>query len=120
MTAARQPPTPGRKFINRMKRDYGFDAHELAVLDQCGGIIDEIHALEATVIAEGRTVTGSKGQTRVHPAVPELRQQRLALRTMIRGLGLDTAAAIEAAQAARRAANTQSQSRRRALRAVAG
>src|SRR4051794_41724388 len=50
--------------------------------------MDECEALREAVAADGTTVQGSTGQTRVHPAIGELRQHRLALGKLLSQLAL--------------------------------
>src|SRR4051794_41845488 len=50
--------------------------------------MDECEALREAVAADGTTVAGSTGQTRVHPAIGELRQHRLALGKLLSQLAL--------------------------------
>lgn len=50
--------------------------------------MDECEALRQSVADDGTTVAGSNGQTRVHPAIGELRQHRLALGRLLSQLAL--------------------------------
>jgi hypothetical protein len=71
---------------------------------------DDIAALEAGLAEDGLWVAGSMGQPRLHPAVSELRQARVALARLLGDLPLPNEAQDpETARAhrARRAANAR-------------
>ena len=51
----------------------------MLLLRECCRLLDECESLRASVDEDGTTVKGSAGQVRVHPALGELRQHRLAL-----------------------------------------
>jgi hypothetical protein len=50
--------------------------------------LDECESLRTSVDQNGTTVKGSTGQVRVHPALGELRQHRLALGRLLAQLDL--------------------------------
>jgi hypothetical protein len=60
----------------------------LELLRECCRLLDECEALRVTVDTDGLTVSGSTGQPRVHPALGELRQHRLALGKLLAQLSL--------------------------------
>jgi hypothetical protein len=80
---------------------------ELTLLEMAARLSDEITVLQ-TVLAEAQPlVTGSKGQTRTHPAYSELRGHRLALSRMLGQLGFgdaDADAGLKRSSAGRRLA----------------
>ena len=57
---------------------YVLSEAEIELLRECCRLLDECESLPGTVDADGTTVAGSAGQPRVHPALGELRQHRLA------------------------------------------
>ncbi|MGE3192873.1 MAG: hypothetical protein AB7K08_05330 [Microbacteriaceae bacterium] len=54
-----------------------FDAKQLSLLLEAGRTLDRIDALSEHLAADGLTIAGSAGQTVLHPAVGEIRQQQL-------------------------------------------
>lgn len=81
-------PSRGEAFKRAATADYELTESELQLLAEVGALMDEIDGLAAAVAEDGITVTGSSGQPRVHPAVGELRQHRLALGRMLAQLSL--------------------------------
>lgn len=65
------------------------DQHDVEMVLEACRIVDVIDGLAAAVAAEGSTIAGSRGQTVVHPAVPEIRQQQLAFARILGQLNLD-------------------------------
>lgn len=65
-----------------------FDQKEALLLLEACRVLDQIADLAAAVEIEGITVRGSMGQTVVHPAVPELRQQQMAFRSLMSSVRL--------------------------------
>jgi hypothetical protein len=61
---------------------------ETELLRECCRLLDECESLRDSVDTEGTTVKGSTGQVRVHPALGELRQHRLALGKLLAQLAL--------------------------------
>ena len=61
--------------------------HELLLLAQIAHTVDAIDALQKRLDAADVLDTSSQG-LRVHPCLPELRQQRLALGRLLRQLGI--------------------------------
>lgn len=100
-----------------------FDERELALLTEAGRTADDISALDESIAAEGRTVTGSRGQPVLHPGVTEVRQLRGLIIRLVSVLTLtdplleDAASGTPAQERARRAANARhSKNRRRSGR----
>jgi phage terminase small subunit len=67
---------------------YELDRRELELLAHACSTVDTIAALEATVGKEGLTVPGSRGQTTTHPALSEVRAQRVVLARLLRAIEL--------------------------------
>lgn len=65
---------------------YDWEAHELPQLGLAAGQADLVAQLERLLVAQGLEVEGSRGQTRLNPAVAELGRQRLALSKLIDAL----------------------------------
>ncbi len=90
----RKPAAPadlggrGRRFWRATVGDYELTASEMELLAECCRLMDETEALRLVVDDQGTTVTGSAGQTRVHPALGELRQHRLAMGKLLAQLAL--------------------------------
>jgi phage terminase small subunit len=58
---------------------FRFDSRELALLARACTCADHIAALEDVVNRDGPTTAGSRGQVVVHPALAELRAQKIVL-----------------------------------------
>ena len=73
------------------------------LLEECCRTLDDLDALRKAVDAEGVTVEGSARQPRAHPALVELRQQRVALGRLLSQLALpdDTGEALPSLTEAR-------------------
>jgi hypothetical protein len=88
---------------------YFLSAGERAMLHLAAKQADSLAGLEAQLATEGMTVAGSKGQPRMHPAVAELRQGRLALSRLLASLALpgddETAGRTPTSRHAQRAAS---------------
>ena len=70
--------TSGRALWRAVLEDFELTEPETAVLREACRTADSIDALQAIVDDEGPMSTSSQG-VRVHPALVELRQQRIAL-----------------------------------------
>lgn len=94
MTAERRPKAPtgldrrGRQFWTKTVKTFTLSDAELELLVEVCRALDQCEALQSAITVDGITVTGSKGQSRVHPAVAELRQVRLAVGRLIAQLAL--------------------------------
>jgi hypothetical protein len=92
--APRKPPAPkglesrGRKFWRDVHATWEFNRDELELVVEVCRLLDTCDRLQAALDDDGVTVRGSTGQTRVHPAVGELRGARLALGRLLAQLGL--------------------------------
>lgn len=94
MTTTRKPPAPpdlgvrGRAFWRTTLANFELSDVEMELLKECARLLDECESLRNAVDSDGVTVAGSTGQTRVHPALGELRQHRLALGRLLAQLSL--------------------------------
>lgn len=94
---------------------FELDERETALLAMAGRQADDVAELEAILKRDGLSVTGSTGQPRLHPAVAELRQGRLALARLLGGLELPNAEEVPtsaASQRGRKAAEARWEQRR--------
>ncbi|MEE2529147.1 hypothetical protein V1639_08905 [Pseudarthrobacter sp. J75] len=84
--------TAGDKLVKQFTEALGegeeYDEREVAVLDLARRQANDIEALEGQLEAEGGSVTGSTGQSRLNPIYAELRQQRLALAKILQSVKL--------------------------------
>lgn len=87
-----KPPNPpsglrksGRALWQAVMRDYVLDEHETTILRECCRTADSLDGLQALLNAEGLMSESSQGP-RVHPALVELRQQRLAFARLLTAL----------------------------------
>jgi hypothetical protein len=78
----------GRAFWTAAEGTYELTDSERELLLEACRLMDECEALRQAVATDGTTVSGSTGQTRVHPAIGELRQHRLALGRLLSQLAL--------------------------------
>ena len=100
----------GRALWRRLVGVYEFEEHELAVLEVAARQADDVAALEALIVDQGMTVTGSTGQSRLNPAIAEVRQGRLALGKLLGLLALPDEfdrPATAASRTAQKAANAR-------------
>jgi hypothetical protein len=83
---------------------------ELKLLELACCQADDIALLERAIKADGVTVTGSTGQSRLNPALAEVRQGRLALAKILGTLALpdeDDVPRTASSRRAQMAANTR-------------
>lgn len=106
----------GRRFWRDSVARYDFTDAELQLLTEACRTLDRLDALDALVAEQGATVKGSMGQTVLHPAIAEARQQRLVLGRLVKQLDLpdedDTPASPETERARFAAQARWSQPRR--------
>lgn len=110
-----KPRGRGRRFWRAVVAEFDGTNVELELLEEACRELDELDELRAAVARDGATVAGSKGQTRTHPALVELRQGRAELRRLLDALSLPTpqgAGAVEdvvslTSRRAQRAAHTR-------------
>jgi len=90
--AKRSPPKDlgarGRAFWRRTLDEFELSEVEVELLRECCRLLDECESMRASVEHDGTTVKGSTGQVRVHPALGELRQHRLALGRLLAQIAL--------------------------------
>ena len=83
MTTTPKPPAdlgaPGRRLWRAINETHELDHRELAILHEAARQADSLDALAAVLTKQGYTTVGASGQDRLHPAVSEARQGRLAL-----------------------------------------
>jgi P27 family predicted phage terminase small subunit len=101
-----------KSIVGDLDEDWRLDARDLAYLAQAARCADELAELKAVIARDGSTVEGSKGQTRVHPAVAEARQLRLTLLRLLGSIEMTDPNAAErnataAQQQARKAADAR-------------
>lgn len=105
--------TPGEQLRERIATEYEHngtepDGREAEMIDRAAATADLIAELEAVLDRDGPTTEGSAGQTVLHPAVPELRQQRAALQRFLSALDFSADGGKQAVSAgARHAANAR-------------
>jgi hypothetical protein len=78
----------GGAFWRQAVATYEFTEPEFVILHEACRTLAEIEDLEAALTSGELMVAGSTGQPRVHPAVAELRQHRLALGKLLASLAL--------------------------------
>lgn len=89
-----RPPAPrglgtrGARFWRTTVQEYELTPGELHLLAESCRTLDVLDVLAAVVAEDGPTATGSAGQTIIHPAVAEARQQRLTLHRLLAALQL--------------------------------
>lgn len=87
MTASAPPPAAlgkaGVALWQRLTADLDFAAWEVVVLEHACRLADAAELLEDHLAANGITTKGSTGQTRLDPALAELRQTRLSVARLL-------------------------------------
>jgi hypothetical protein len=83
MTTTPKPPAGtkagGMALWSAVLADYELEEHELVLLREVVRTVDLLDDLAELVAKDGAVLTGSDGSPRVHPAVVESRQGRIAL-----------------------------------------
>ena len=102
----------GRRLWRSILDGYVLTEHELVLLQQATRVVDQVAELDALLTTEGLLVAGRAGEQKLHPALAEVRQQRLTLARLL------TALRIPAATQGQTAASSRLQ--RRGLRGVYG
>jgi hypothetical protein len=74
---------PGKRLWAAVQADYELDEHELVLLREAVRVVDLCDQLQAVIGEDGPVVTDVKGNVRTHPALVELRQERLVLARLI-------------------------------------
>lgn len=94
MTTSESPPVPavlkhrGRDLWAALHERLEYEPHEQQIVLEACRTADHIDELQAVLDEDGFTSTGSTGQTVVHPAVAELRQQQAGLARLLGALNL--------------------------------
>lgn len=78
----------GRALWRDLQGEFGFAAHELAILVQVCRIVDRLDAIEAELAGATLTVEGSTGQPKAHPLLAEQRAQMRVLESLSRALSI--------------------------------
>lgn len=77
----------GRRLWEATVADFELSEHESGLLLQACRTVDSLDQLQARLDADGPMVDSPQG-LKAHPALPELRQQRIALARLVAALGL--------------------------------
>jgi hypothetical protein len=89
MSGSRGPKPPegsgtaGRRLWRSITGEYELAEHELALLRQAVHVADVCAQLQAVVEAEGPLAANRLGERKAHPALVELRAQRLLLARLV-------------------------------------
>lgn len=78
----------GRQLWRSIARDFELSDAELEILAEACSTADLIDRLAEQLSSEELVVAGSRGQTALHPAASEIRQQRALLAQLIAKLSL--------------------------------
>ncbi|MGV3714348.1 P27 family phage terminase small subunit [Pseudolysinimonas sp.] len=73
----------GTRFWDALHRDFEFEVRDTEIVREACRVLDRIDELEGALEEEGLLSAGSKGQTVLHPAVAELRQQQSTFRQLM-------------------------------------
>jgi hypothetical protein len=73
----------GRRLWSAVLGEYELTEHEMTLLRQAVRSADLCDVLQAVVDEEGPLITTRLGEVRAHPAVVELRQQRITLARLV-------------------------------------
>ena len=98
-----------RAIIADVQEGFALDSRETMLLERACTTADHISALESVIASDGPTATGSRGQVIVHPALCELRQQKLTLLRLLGALdfGADSGEESLSSRRASHAAQTR-------------
>ena len=91
----------GRRLWQATIAEYELTEHETNLLLQACRTVDVLDLLAAHVDVDGPIIDGPSG-LRTHPALIELRQQRIALARLLAALGLPTGVADDGPKKQRR------------------
>lgn len=79
----------GRRLWEATVADFELAEHEVGLLLQACRTADALDQLQARLDSDGPMIDSPQG-LKAHPALPELRQQRIALARLLAALGLPT------------------------------
>lgn len=85
----------GKALWKDVSSGYTLRPDERRVLESACKTADLIDHLEASLVGQPATVTGSKGQEVAHPLIAEIRMQRVAFAGLLRALRLPDESAGE-------------------------
>jgi hypothetical protein len=94
LSKPRTPPAPkdtrasGKRLWSSILAEYELEEHELALLREMVRTVDQLDQLQAIIDRDGLLVTGQGLGKKVHPAVVEARQLRIALARLAAALRL--------------------------------
>jgi hypothetical protein len=77
----------GRRLWTAILSEYDLEEHERSLLVEATRTLDLLDSLEAIVKTEGSVIDSPQGR-KAHPAVVEVRQQRIALARLLAALRL--------------------------------
>jgi hypothetical protein len=80
--------TAGTALFRSLVAEYELPVGEMVVLRMAWRQADDIATLEASIKRDGADVQGSTGQSKLNPALAEVRQARLALAKLIGEIAL--------------------------------
>jgi hypothetical protein len=78
----------GKRLWRSILAEYDLEQHELALLKEMTRTVDQLDALHAIAERDGMLVMGTGLSPKVHPAVVEARQLRIALARLAAALRL--------------------------------
>ena len=78
----------GRRFWRETVARFELTDAELQILQEACRTLDRLDSLDALVTEQGATIEGSTGQTILHPAIGEARQQRVTFERLVKALAL--------------------------------
>lgn len=79
---------PGEEFWNNLTALYDFRIDEKLLLIEVCHLVNTLAAMQERLVNVDMLTIGSVGQEKVNPIYAEMRQQRLALGSMLRQLGI--------------------------------
>ena len=101
-TTVPRPPTglrrSGRSLWRAVLNDYELDEHETTILREACRTADSLDDLQHLLEVEGLTSESSQG-VRIHPALVELRQQRVTFARLLTSLRIPTGETVGRTQA---------------------
>ena len=73
----------GRRLWRSVLKEFDLEEHELALLRRACHVADRCDQLQAVIDSEGLFETNRLNERKMHPAVPELRQQEILFAKLI-------------------------------------
>ncbi len=124
--ATRTPPPPaglavaGRRLWRSVLSDFVLAEHEVTLLRQAASVADLCDVLAAVVAADGVMVTSRLDEARIHPALIELRLQRITLARLVVALRVPLSVDQEGPAPSVSVSSPAARLQRRGLRGVYG